>query len=137
MTLVDKTDILSDGFGSGISFGIVDGSIDMDNYVNPSLVDRLIYADLKEYGRTEIRISGHLNPDNAVDELAGVLKDYCDIDFYEFDTSRLNKIVVDGLVNWDEVVYTKDYGKNNLEISAIYDREKGIAYTIKATIHND
>lgn len=137
LTLVSKTDILSEESGAGISFDIERGEINMDKYVNQGLVYRLIYADLKRYGLTEIRISGYLDPSNAVKELAGVLKDYCDIDFYEFDISRLNKIVVDGIVNWDEVVYTKNYGKNELKIRAVYGKEKGIAYTIKITVHND
>lgn len=137
LTLVNKTNILSDDSEFGIGFGLEFGEIDMDKYINSGLVNRLIYADLRDYGRTEIRIAGDVNPDKAVEELAGVLKDYCDIDFYEFDTSRVNKIVVDGIVNWDYVVYTKDYGKNNLEIRARYDREKGIGYVIKVTVHND
>ena len=136
LTFLDKTAILEDTEGS-VSADIGDGDLSDSTTVGEGIIQRFIYADKRKEGRTELRIGGFVKPETAVDDLTKILKEYCDVDFNEFDTSRVNKIVENGIINWDEVVYEKKYGNNSINISIVYSDERGYAYTIRVTVHND
>ena len=136
LTFLNTTDILNEDKGGLLNVDLEDGNFEYALFGGDTMIERLIFKDLQKYGRTELTIGGYLNHETAVEDLTRILKNYCGVDFNEFDTSRVNKIVENDLVNWDPVEYVKYYGENKLDIYVRYAREKGYAFSIKVTVFN-
>ena len=137
LTFLNTTDILEDNKSGKLGVGFIDSNFMDESDLGEGMIYNLYFADLKEDGVTELRTAGHVKGETAVADLTRILKDYYDIDFTEFDTSRINKIVENGVVNWEPVVYTKDFGRNKLTIEVKFGDERGYHFSIEAEIHND
>lgn len=136
LTFLNTTDLLNEEKGSliGLNFGI--GDLRHENDLGDGIIKGVLFSDQRDPDLSEVVIYGFVKPETAVIDLTKILKNYFGIDFNEFDTSRVNKIVENDLVNWDPVEYVKYYGENKLDIYVRYAREKGYVFNIKVTVYN-
>jgi PREDICTED: hypothetical protein len=93
-------------------------------------VDRLAYSDNAKYRKTELRISGNINIDTRVEELAKILDEYTGIDLYSFDTSRINNMLKGDAVQEFSVDLERDLGNSKVEISVINNGEKTFQFSV-------
>lgn len=93
-------------------------------------VDRLAYGDNAKYRKTELQISGNINIDTRVEELAKILDEYTGIDLYTFDTSRIKNMLIDDAVQEFSVDLERDLGDSNVRISVINNGEKTFQFSI-------
>lgn len=93
-------------------------------------VDRLDYSDNAKYRKTELQISGNINIDTRVEELAKILDEYTGIDLYSFDTSRINNMLKGDAVQEFSVDLERDLGNSKVEISVINDGEKTFKFSV-------
>ena len=93
-------------------------------------VDRLTYSDNAKYRKTELQISGNINIDTRVEELAKILDEYTGIDLYSFDTSRINNMLKGDAVQEFSVDLERDLGNSKVEISVINNGEKTFQFSV-------
>lgn len=93
-------------------------------------VDRLAYSDNAKYRKTELQISGNINIDTRVEELAKILDEYTGIDLYSFDTSRINNMLKGDAVQEFSVDLERDLGNSKVEISVINNGEKTFQFSV-------
>lgn len=91
---------------------------------------RLTYSDNAKYRKTELHISGNINIDTRVEELAKILDEYTGIDLYSFDTSRINNMLKGDAVQEFSVDLERDLGDSKVEISVINNGEKTFQFSI-------
>ena len=93
-------------------------------------VDRLSYSDNAKYRKTELQISGNINIDTRVEELAKILDEYTGIDLYSFDTSRISNMLKGDAVQEFSVDLERDLGNSKVEISVINNGEKTFQFSV-------
>ena len=93
-------------------------------------VNRLTYSDYAKYRKTELQISGNINIDTRVEELAKILDEYTGIDLYSFDTSRINNMLKGDAVQEFSVDLERDLGNSKVEISVINNGEKTFQFSV-------
>ena len=93
-------------------------------------VDRLTYSDNAKYRKTELQISGNINIDTRVEELAKILDEYTGIDLYSFDTSRINNMLKGDAVQEFGVDLERDLGDTKVEVSVSNNGEKTFQFSI-------
>ena len=136
LTFLNTTDLLNEEKGSLIGLNFRNGGLMHETNLGDGIIKGVLFNDQRDPDLSEIVINGYLNPETAVTDLTRILKNYYGIDFNDFDTSRVNKIVENDVVNWDPVDYVKYYGENEISFGVMYAREKGYAFSIKVTVHN-
>ena len=92
-------------------------------------VDKLSYNDNAEYRETELRISGNVNIDTRVEELAKILDEYTGIDLYSFDTTRITNMLKGDAVQEFSVRFDRDLGDSHVRISVINNGEKTFQFS--------
>ena len=93
-------------------------------------VDRLAYSDNAKYRKTELQISGNINIDTRVEELAKILDEYTGIDLYTFDTSRIKNMLIDDTVQEFSVDLERDLGDSHVRISVVNNGEKTFQFSL-------
>lgn len=93
-------------------------------------VDRLSYSDYAEYRKTELQISGNINIDTRVEELAKILDEYTGIDLYSFDTSRISNMLIGNAIQEFSVDLERDLGNSKVEISVSNNGEKTFRFSV-------
>ena len=93
-------------------------------------VDRVSYSDGLERHTTELQISGNIDIDTRVEELAKILDEYTGIDLYTFDTSRINNMLKGDAVQEFSVDLERDLGNSKVEISVINNGEKTFQFSV-------
>ena len=93
-------------------------------------VDRVSYSDGLERHTTELQISGNIDIDTRVEELAKILDEYTGIDLYTFDTSRINNMLKGDAVQEFSVDLERDLGDSKVEISVINNGEKTFQFSV-------
>lgn len=93
-------------------------------------VEALSYSDYAKYRETELQISGNVNIDTRVEELAKILDVYTGIDLYSFDTSRISNMLIGDAVQEFNVVLERKLGDSNVRISVINNGEKTFQFSI-------
>ena len=96
-------------------------------------VDTIYYSDHAEYRKTELQISGNVNIDTRVNELAKILDDYTGIDLYTFDTSRIENMLKGDAVQEFNVGLERDLGGSKIEISVTNNGEKTFQFSVTFT----
>lgn len=135
LTLINKTDIIGDRYRDGIVFGGRD--LTMEYFGASGLVEEIGYYDVGNTKDTVLRIEGELNGDSIVEELSSLLKNYCGIDFNEFDVPKLRKIIEEDSFFFESFDDTKYYGKNSINVYVSYSSGRGIVYIIRVEVYND
>lgn len=93
-------------------------------------VDKLSYNDNAEYRETELHISGNLNIDTRVEELAKILDEYTGIDLYSFDTIRITNMLKGDAVQAFSVRFERDLGDSHVRISVMNNGEKTFQFSV-------
>lgn len=93
-------------------------------------VDRVSYSDGLERHTTELQISGNIDIDTRVEELAKILDEYTGIDLYTFDTSRINNMLKGDAVQEFSVDLERDLGNSKVEIFVINNGEKTFQFSV-------
>ena len=93
-------------------------------------VDKLSYNDNAEYRETELHISGNVNIDTRVEELAKILDEYTGIDLYSFDTTRITNMLKGDAVQEFSVEFERDLGDSHVRISVINNGEKTFQFSV-------
>ena len=93
-------------------------------------VDKLSYNDNAEYRETELHISGNVNIDTRVEELAKILDEYTGIDLYSFDTTRITNMLKGDAVQEFRVRLERDLGDSHVRISVINNGEKTFQFSV-------
>ena len=96
-------------------------------------VDRVSYNDSLESHTTELRISGNINIDTRVEELAKILDEYTGIDLYTFDTSRISNMLKGDAVQEFIVYLERDLGNSKVEVSVANNGEKNFQFSVLFT----
>ena len=96
-------------------------------------VDKLSYNDNAEYRETELYISGNVNIDTRVEELAKILDEYTGIDLYSFDTTRITNMLKGDAVQEFRVRLERDLGDSHVRISVINNGEKTFQFSVRFT----
>lgn len=93
-------------------------------------VDKVSYSDSLRRHTTDLQISGNINIDTRVEELAKILDEYTGIDLYTFDTSRINNMLKEDVVQEFSVEFERDLGNSKVEISVINNGEETFQFSI-------
>ena len=93
-------------------------------------VSTISYRDNAEYRETELQISGNINIDTRVSELAKILDEYTGIDLYTFDTSRIENMLKGDAVQEFSVGLERDLGDSKVELSVINNGEKTFQFSV-------
>lgn len=93
-------------------------------------VDSLDYRDNAKYRKTELQISGNINIDTRVEELAKILDEYTGIDLYSFDTSRINNMLKGDVIQEFSVYLDRDLGNSKVEIYVMNNGEKTFQFSV-------
>lgn len=93
-------------------------------------VDSVSYVDDAERHKTTLQITGNINIDTRVEELAKILDEYTGIDLYTFDTSRINNMLKGDAVQEFSVDLERDLGNSKVEISVINNGEKTFQFSV-------
>lgn len=93
-------------------------------------VDKLSYNDNAEYRETELHISGNVNIDTRVEELAKILDEYTGIDLYSFDTTRITNMLKGDAIQEFSVSFERDLGDSHVRISVINNGEKTFQFSV-------
>lgn len=93
-------------------------------------VDRVSYSDVLGRHTTELHISGNINIDTRVEELAKILDEYTGLDLYTFDTSRINNMLKGDVVQEFSVYLERDLGNSEVEISVFNNGERTFQFSI-------
>lgn len=93
-------------------------------------VDTIYYSDNAEYRETELQISGNVNIDTRVSELAKILDEYTGIDLYTFDTSRIENMLKGDAVQEFSVYLKRDLGDSKVKISVVDNGEKTFQFSV-------
>lgn len=96
-------------------------------------VDKLSYTDNAEYRETELQISGNVNIDTRVEELAKILDEYTGIDLYSFDTTRITNMLKGDAVQEFSVRFKRDLGDSHVRIGITNNGEKTFQFSITFT----
>lgn len=96
-------------------------------------VDLISYNDHAEYSETELQISGNINIDTRVSELAKILDEYTGIDLYTFDTSRIENMLKGSAVQEFSVYLKHDLGDSHIIVSVVDNGEKTFQFTVTFT----
>ena len=96
-------------------------------------VDTISYSDNAEYRETKLQISGNVNIDTRVSELAKILDEYNGIDLYIFDTSRIENMLKGDAVQEFSVYLERDLGDSKVEIAVVDNGEKTFQFSITFT----
>ena len=88
------------------------------------------YSDGLERHKTELHISGNIDIDTRVEELAKILDEYTGIDLYTFDTSRIENMLKGDAVQEFIVYLERDLGDTKVEVSVINNGEKTFQFSI-------
>ena len=93
-------------------------------------VDIISYSDNAEYRETILQISGNINIDTRVSELAKILDEYTGIDLYTFDTSRIENMLKGDAIQEFSVGLERDLGDSKVEIYVINKGEKTFQFSV-------
>lgn len=93
-------------------------------------IDSVSYKDNADFRETELRISGNINIDTRVSDLAKILDEYTGIDLYTFDTSRIENMLKGDAVQEFSVDLERDLGDTKVEVSVINNGEKTFQFSI-------
>ena len=96
-------------------------------------VDLISYDDRAEYSETELQISGNINIDTRVSELAKILDEYTGIDLYTFDTSRIENMLKGDAVQEFSVYLKRDLGDSHISIGVVNNGEKTFQFSVMFT----
>ena len=96
-------------------------------------VDTLSYNDNAEYRETVLTISGNVNIDTRVEELAEILDEYTGIDLYSFDTTRITNMLKGDAVQAFSVRFERDLGDSHVRISVTNNGEKTFQFFVMFT----
>jgi len=96
-------------------------------------VDKLSYNDNAEYRETELQISGNVNIDTRVEELAKILDEYTGIDLYSFDTTRITNMLKGDAIQEFSVRFERDLGDSHVRIVITNNGEKTFQFSITFT----
>ena len=96
-------------------------------------VDLISYDDSAKYSETELQISGNINIDTRVSELAKILDEYIGIDLYTFDTSRIENMLKGDAIQEFSVYLKRDLGDSHISISVMNNGEKTFQFTVTFT----
>ena len=121
--------------------GYIDGSYNYNykskvNFVFSKPVDgelgvgKLHYSDYAKYRKTELQISGNINIDTRVEELAKILDEYTGIDLYTFDTSRIKNMLIGDAIQEFSVDLERDLGDSHVSITVINKGEKTFQFSV-------
>ena len=93
-------------------------------------IDSVSYRDNADFRETDLRISGNINIDTRVSDLAKILDEYTGIDLYTFDTSRIENMLKGNAVQEFSVDFERDLGDTKVELSVINNGEKTFQFSI-------
>ena len=93
-------------------------------------VDSISYSDSAERHKTELQISGNINIDTRVEELAKILDEYTGVDLYTFDTSRIENMLKGDAIQEFSVDLERDLGNSKVEISVINNGEETFQFSV-------
>ena len=93
-------------------------------------IDSVSYNDNAEFRKTELSISGNINIDTRVSDLAKILDEYTGIDLYTFDTSRIENMLKGDAVQEFSVDFERDLGDTKVEVSVINNGKKTFQFSI-------
>ena len=93
-------------------------------------VDGVSYSDSLRRHTTELQISGNIDIDTRVEELAKILDEYTGIDLYTFDTSRINNMLKGDAIQEFSVDLERDLGNSKVEITVMNNGEKTFQFSI-------
>lgn len=93
-------------------------------------VDSISYSDNAEYKETRLQISGNIDIDTRVEELAKILDEYTGIDLYTFDTSRIENMLKGDAVQEFSVDLERDLGDSKVDISVINNGGKTFQFSV-------
>ena len=96
-------------------------------------VDTISYSDNAKYRETRLQISGNINIDTRVSELAKILDEYTGIDLYTFDTSRIENMLKGDAIQEFRVGLERDLGDSKVEISVINKGEETFQFSVTFT----
>lgn len=88
------------------------------------------YSDDAEYRETELHISGNINIDSRVSDLAKILDEYTGIDLYTFDTSRIENMLKGDAIQEFNVDFERNLGDSNVRISITNNGEKTFQFSV-------
>lgn len=93
-------------------------------------VDSVSYVDDAERHKTTLQISGNINIDTRVEELAKILDEYTGVDLYTFDTSRIENMLKGDAVQEFSVDLERDLGDTKVEVSVFNNGEKTFQFSV-------
>ena len=96
-------------------------------------VDSISYRDNAKYKETELQISGNINIDTRVSELAKILDEYTGIDLYTFDTSRIENMLKGDAVQAFNVTFEREIGDSHIRISVTNTGEQIFQFSVTFT----
>ena len=96
-------------------------------------VDFISYRDYAEYRKTRLTISGNINIDTRVEELAQILDEYTGIDLHTFDTSRIENMLKGDAVQEFSVDFERDFGDTHVRISVANNGERTFRFSVVFT----
>lgn len=96
-------------------------------------VDKLSYNDNAEHRETELQISGNVNIDTRVEELAKILDEYTGIDLYSFDTTRITNMLKGDAIQEFSVRLNRDLGDSHVRIVITNNGEETFQFSITFT----
>lgn len=93
-------------------------------------VDSVSYVDDAERHKTTLQITGNINIDTRVEELAKILDEYTGVDLYTFDSSRIENMLKGDAVQEFSVDLERDLGDTKVEVSVVNNGEKTFQFSI-------
>lgn len=96
-------------------------------------VDIVSYSDSLRRHTTELQISGNIDIDKRVEELAKILDEYTVIDLYTFDTSRISNMLKGDAVQEFSVELERDLGDSHVSITVMNNSKKTYQFSILFT----
>ena len=80
-------------------------------------IEFVSFLDRSDSRETRVLISGSLNADTRVSELAKILDEYTGIDLYTFDISRINDMPTGDVDQEFKVKFERDLGDSHVSIN--------------------
>lgn len=96
-------------------------------------VDRVSYSDDLVRHTTELHISGNIDIDTRVEELAKILDEYTGLDLYTFDTSRIENMLKGDAIQEFSVDLERDFGDTHVRIGVANNGERTFQFSIVFT----
>lgn len=93
-------------------------------------VDSVSYVDDAERHKTTLQITGNINIDTRVEELAKILDEYTGVDLYTFDSSRIENMLKGDAVQEFSVDLERDLGDTKVVVSVVNNGEKTFQFSI-------